>query len=63
MTQLMFRVYRRGSRAPRDFIGKVEAGTPAEALQKVLAQPANERLRRLEVILEAVPVHSRKPGK
>ena len=63
MTLIKYRVYRRGSRLPRDLMGVVLAGSGEEAVKQILDQPANVRLRKLEVILEAVPSHPVKKGK
>lgn len=60
MTQLKYRVYKRGSRLPRDLMGIVMASSGAEACKLILDQPCNARLRKLEVILEAVPAHVRR---
>lgn len=57
-----YRIYRAGSLAPRDWLGKVDADSPAEALAKWRAMVSPALLAR-EGKLEAVAPHPRKPGK
>lgn len=57
-----YRIYRRGSRAPRDWLGKVDADTAEEALRKWRAMVSPTLLAQ-EGRLEAVAPHPRKPGK
>lgn len=56
MTTIKWRVYRKNSRAPRDFLGKVDATSAEEAVAKILAQPGNAGIR---YALEAIPSHAK----
>lgn len=57
-----YRIYRAGSRAPRDYLGRLDADSPEDALRKWRAMVSPALLAR-EGKLEAVAPHARKPGK
>lgn len=57
MTQLKWRVFRAGSRLPRDFLGTVHAPSAAEAIASMRGQP---HLKGKDIPMDAVPAHPKR---